>query len=109
MVRGTTPTFTLRLREDSGIDLNAAQNVYFTIAQGSNSITKSGEDVYVQDDGRTVLVWLTQEESLSFHEKQDAEVQLNWTYQSADGAVKRAATKVKAIGLDKQLYRKVIE
>lgn len=108
MVRGTTPTMTVKLKEDSHIDLTQARNVYFTIAQGHNVITKTGEDIDIQEDGLTVLVYLTQEESLSLAEK-NAEVQLNWTYENLDGATMRAASKVKLIDVDKQLLRKVIE
>lgn len=109
MIRGTTPTFTLKLKEDSGIDLRQAQNVYFTIAQGHNTLTKSGNDVLVQEDGRTVLVYLNQEESLAFNERADTEIQLNWTYFAQNGQARRAASVVKRIQIDKQLYRKVIE
>lgn len=109
MIRGTTPTFTLKLKEDSNIDLSEARNVYFTVSQGAKAITKTGDDIEISD-GRTVLVFLNQEESLSLVEGQKTEVQLNWTYLDPDGeTVRRAATKIKTIELGKQLIRKVIE
>ena len=108
MVRGTTPTLTLKLRDGSNVDLTQAQNVYVTIAQGLNVITKTGDDVDVQNDGLTVLTYLTQEESLSLAER-NAEVQLNWTYVDLDGVTMRAASKVKKIVIDRQILREVIE
>lgn len=112
MIRGTTPTFTLRLKNISGspcqIDLSEAKNIYFTISQGCNTITKTGEDISLVD-GHTVLVYLNQEESISLREKMKAEIQLNWTYIDNEGNTKRAATKVCEIALEKQLIQRVIE
>ena len=109
MIRGTTPTFTLKLKEDSNINLQEAINIYFTVAQGTNEITKTGADIEISDE-RTVLVFLNQEESLSLKDNQKAKVQLNWTYLDPDGVtVRRAATKVKEIELSEQLIRRVIE
>lgn len=113
MIRGTTPTFTLKLKNKDGtpceIDLREASNIYFTVSQGSTSITKkAGEDLELVD-GKTVHVFLNQEESLRLREGQKTELQLNWTYIDVDGNTRRAATVVRDIGLDKQLIRKVIE
>lgn len=108
MIRGTTPTFTLKLKEDSNINLLDASNVYFTVAQGANEITKTGADLEISDE-RTILAFLSQEESLSLREGQKTEVQLNWTYIGPDGKPRRAATKIKEIELGKQLIRRVIE
>ncbi len=111
MIRGTTPTFTLKLKNKDGtpseINLNEANNIYFTISQGQKPIVKSGEDIEIEN-GNTVLVFLTQKESLSLKEKQKTEIQLNWTYNDADGRTRRAATKVREIELDKQLYKEEI-
>lgn len=108
MIRGTTPTFTMRIKDQYEIDLNEAKNIYFTVAQGANTITKTGDDIEIADK-RTVLIFLNQRESLSLKETK-ADVQLNWTYLDTDGeTVRRAATKVKEISLDKQLLKKVIE
>ena len=59
MIRGTTPTFTLKISDDNDVDLSQADHIYFTISQGSKIITKSGEQVEVSD-GKTVLVFLDQ-------------------------------------------------
>ena len=106
MVRGTTPTFILKLKNKDGtpseINLAEANNVYFTIAQGGKTITKTTEDIDI--DGNTVYVFLNQKESLSLRE-QRAEIQLNWTYNDATGVTKRAATKTREVELSKQLYK----
>lgn len=112
MIRGTTPTFTLKLRsindQPCQVDLNEADNIYFTISQGCKTITKSGEDLELAD-GQTVLVYLSQEESIGLRDKMKTEIQLNWTYKDSAGNARRAATKVREIALDKQLIQKVIE
>lgn len=111
MIRGTTPTFTLKLKNKDGtpseIDLNEADNIYFTISQGAKSIIKDNDDIEIES-GNTVLVFLTQKESLSLKEFQKTEIQLNWTYQDADGRTRRAATRVQEIELGKQLYKEEI-
>lgn len=108
MIRGTTPTFTFTITNET-VDLTAAENVYVTIKQGSKEITKSGEDLDVE--ARVVSVFLNQEESLSLSETMDAEVQINWTYLDPvdNTIVRRAATKVKSIKVTKQLLKRVIE
>lgn len=107
MIRGTTPTFTFTIKDDT-VDLTEAQNVYVTIRQGSKEITKTGEDIEVA--ARTVNIFLEQEESIGLAET-SAEVQINWTYlDPTDGeTVRRAATKVKTIQIAKQLLKRVIE
>lgn len=108
MIRGTTPTFTFTIKNQD-VDLGAAQNVYVTLAQGPKIIEKTGTDLEIET--RTVSVFLTQEESLRLTEGPNCEVQINWTYlDPVDGkTVRRAATKVKAITISKQLLRRVIE
>ena len=49
MIRGTTPTFTLILREDSNVNLQEANNIYFTVSQGAKEITKTGADLEIAD------------------------------------------------------------
>ena len=111
MIRGTTPTFILKLKNKDGtpstINLAEANNVYFTIAQGGKTITKTSEDIDI--DGNTVYVFLNQKESLSLKDSVKTEIQLNWTYNDSTGVVKRAATKVREVALDKQLYREEIQ
>lgn len=100
MIRATTPTFTLTLPTTSTVDLTEADLVYFTISQGSYEITKEVTPI----DAHTVEVDLTQEESLGFKDGRAADLQLNWLYDNG----KRAATKVKSIVIDKQLYKEIM-
>ena len=104
MIIGTAPTLTLKLRDGADVDFNEAENIYFTIRQGSISLTKSTSDIII-DDENTIKVSLTQEETLQFKYNLQAEIKLNWTY--ADGT--RSPTKVKKFVLFKNLLREVIE
>lgn len=105
MIRGTTPTLTLTIRNET-VDLSEAANIYVTLRQGVKEITVS--DGLEIGTPRTVQVFLTQEQSLGLVEGK-AEIQVNWTYPDPiSGAPRRAATKVKTIPIDKQLLRRVI-
>lgn len=78
MTRGTTPTYTFELEDDS-IDLGLAENVYVTFRQGRRTLRKTGEDITVS--GNTVQASLTQAESLDFFAGQEPVfAQLNWVY-----------------------------
>lgn len=100
MVQATTPTFVLTIQDE--IDLGEAQNVYFSLRQGSYVLQKTGESMTI--DGNTVSIYLDQEETLPFKEGV-AELQLNWTYQ--DGS--RACSVIKKIEVEENLLKKVIE
>lgn len=100
MIRATTPTFTLTLPTSSTVNLTEASKVYFTISQGSYSLNK----LVTPEDAHTVVVSLTQSESLNLKDGKAADIQLNWVYSGGS----RAATKVKSIIVDKQLYKEVI-
>lgn len=105
MIRGTTPTLTFTL-SDNTIDLSSARNVYVTIQHGRRVITKTGSDLTI--DGNVVTAWLSQEDSLSLPDGASAEAQINWTYY--DGTVlNRAATAVKTFAIQKQLLARVVE
>ena len=107
MIRGTTPTFTLTIKNPD-INLGEANNVYVTFGQGAKTIEKSGEALEV--DGRTVSVWLEQKESLDLMEGKEVEIQVNWTYLDIDGeTIRRAATIPKSVPVTKQLLKRVIE
>ena len=89
------------------MDLTQATNVYVTISQCKNVITKTGDDINVS--AHSVECWLTQEESLSLRDGQNADIQMNWTYPGEDGeSVRRAATKVKTIRVTKQLLQEEV-
>lgn len=106
MIIGTTPTLTLKLKRSYNIDLNQATQVYVTLKQGSTILTKSVPDI-VLVDGKTVQFTLTQAESLNLVLDKNVEVQLNWTY-NIGGVLKRAATKVIELNLEKQLLKQVL-
>ena len=107
MIRGTTPTFTFIIK-DENIDLNQALTVIATIKQSGKRLSISGDRLNL--DGRTVSLWLTQEESLKLTEGVRASVQINWTYPNpGGGSPRRAATKPKCFMIDEQFYERVIE
>lgn len=101
MIRGTTPTFQLILKDET-IDLTEALNVYATFKQGSKVITKTGEDIDVSPT--QVDVYMSQEETLGFRYG-DIRIQLNWTY--SDGS--RACTKIVKKNVGKNLIERVLE
>ena len=77
MTRGTTPTFTLKVK---GYDLSSNNN-YVTIEQkGGTELTLSGTSVvasYDTDtDTSTLQIYLSQEQTLRFDSRKDAEIQL---------------------------------
>lgn len=108
MIRGTTPTFTLRITNGGDdLDLTQASGVYVTIRQNGRVITKTGDDISIA--AQSVSCWLTQEESLSLRENYTAEVQINWTYVDVtDNSSRRAATKAKTIDIGRQLLVEVV-
>lgn len=100
MVQATTPTFVLTLPQE--VDLSQAENVYFTVSQGMNVLTKTGDSLTI--DENVVSVFLSQTETLAFSVG-SIELQLNWTYQNGE----RACTKIKTVEVDKNLLKKVVE
>lgn len=100
MIRGTTPTFTLTV-DDESLDLTGALNVYATFKQGSTIIEKTGEDLVVT--AQQVQVYLSQEETLRFLTG-TLQIQLNWTY--VDG--RRACTDIAEINVGANLSSKVL-
>lgn len=106
MIIGTTPTFILKLKENYNIDFRNATNIYITLQQGSNRITKTGSSITIVDS-RTLSIDLTESESLGFTIDKNISLQINWTYQ-VNGVTKRAATKAISIDLEKQLLKQAI-
>lgn len=96
----TTPTFTLTFTEKD-LDLTQAQNVYVTFRSGAVFMTKTGEDLTV--DEKTIGVTLTQEETAQFV-MGAVEIQANWTQGG-----KRIASEVATYDMTKQLLTKVVE
>lgn len=107
MVRATTPTLTLTIKDES-VDLTEARNVYVTLNQGDTfNVTKTGEDIDIAE-ARKVLCWLSQTESLQLEINKPLCVQINWTYLDNHGNVQRGATNVGSITVTRQLLPEVI-
>lgn len=106
MVRATTPIITLKIKNDT-IDLNQAEVIFVSIVQGKTTIELQKEDL-LEIDKNIIKFCLTQEQSLSLNEKIDVEIQVNWTYLDDNNVLRRGATKVKNINIDKQLLRREI-
>lgn len=100
--RGTTPTLTLELPADSGIDLTAAHGVYVTLASRGKKLTLDGDALTVA--ALSVEVYLSQAQTLAFPEG-PVDIQLNWT----DGAGNRWASDIAEYTLTRQLLDKVVK
>lgn len=98
--RYTTPTFTLEFSEE-GLDLTQASGVYVTFEQASQTMTKTGSDLEVQE--KSIVIFMSQQETARFCVG-DIEIQANWT--TADG--RRAASEVVNYKISKQLLPEVI-
>lgn len=108
MVRGSTPTITLTVGDET-LDLGTADNVYVTFTDNpgfgaKTVVTKTGSEISVS--GNVVDVWLTEEESLSLANG-SAAVQVNWIYYE-DGNARRGATLAKNITIFPQLLEEEI-
>ena len=97
----TTPTFTLTFTQD-GLDLTQARNVYVTFRSGDTLMTKTGEDLTV--DEKSIGVYLSQEETAKFRVGY-VEIQANWTTAPDN----RAASNVVRYPISEQLLMAVIE
>ena len=91
MFRGITPTITITLPES--VDLDSANNVYVTFQGKDKKITKTGNDIAVEDN--VVSVYLDQSETLSFTPGA-VFLQVNWTY-NEEGTIKRASSDIASI------------
>lgn len=103
MVRYTTPTFTLTLKN---VNLTGYQ-IYVSIQQGSTIITLDYENISLNIvNGNSVLTFeLTQEESSKFDYHNKANVQVN----AINSDNHRVATDIMEIDILKNLIDKEIE
>lgn len=107
MVIGTTPAFTLKLKKSANVDFRQVGNIYITLKQGTNTLTKSGQSIQVIDD-KTLRFSITQTESLSFTIDKAIQLQVNWTY--SEGLItRRAATKIIQVNLENQLLKQELQ
>lgn len=102
MRRGTTPTITITV---TGEDF-AGATMYVTLEQGNYELTKTGADVVVTptQTGSTVVIFLSQEETLGFI-KGTAKIQIRWI--NSSGVAQ--ASPIKNIEVDPILLEGVIE
>lgn len=102
MIRGTTPTYTLVI---PGEDLTN-QRVFVTVKQGKKEINKRRDDLIVAADaeGSTVVLTLSQEETLSLKENAETLVQARWI--DANGVA--GATESSPLTVGKVLNEEVI-
>lgn len=101
MYRGTTPTIVINvIGEDFSGD-----TLYVTLEQEKIELTKTGEDVVVTptEDGSTVEIFLSQEDTLAFA-KGNARIQIRWI--NASGVAQ--ASPIKTIAVDPILLEGVI-
>ena len=80
MRKGTTPTLVFTL------DLETAllKSIYLTLQQGTLQVTKTGEEMRLLEDGCSVAVTLTQEETLQFVAGQFVSVQVRAVTQNGE-------------------------
>jgi hypothetical protein len=91
--------------EDQTIDLTAAKNVYISLVSDTASIQKKSGDSGVTVEEHRILVYLTQEESSRFADKEKIEMQLNWTYDDRS----RVATVIMSKKADRNLLEEVVD
>lgn len=99
MIVATTPILTLTL--PNTIDLTTATEIYVTLSQGKNELTKT--DVTLQS-ANVITVLLSQEETLMFNPNGFANVQVNWITNTG----RRIATKIKSIRINPNLIPEVL-
>lgn len=97
----TTPTFTLNFTEQS-LDLTQARNVYVTFKSEGTLITKTGEDLTVEQ--KSISVYPSQEETARFRTG-NVKIQANWTTPTGG----RAASEVATYIITDQLLKRVVE
>lgn len=99
--KASTPTITATL--PNGVDLTNALKVYVSFAKGEKTFLTVKDPVV---DGREVMVFLSQEETLAFPTG-DVLMQLNWTYND-DEKVLRQPTNIGTIRVRRNLYDDVM-
>ncbi len=98
MRRGTTPTIVLGIK---GISMSEIAEWYVTLAQDSVQMTKTNEDITIEDD--TLKIPLTQEETMQF---KTGEVSIQIRAKTNDDVV--IASGIQTLDIDRILYNEVI-
>lgn len=97
----TTPTVTL-IFEDDELDLTEAAHVYVTFKGNKGAVTKTGDDLTVEE--KQIRVRLTQAETGTFSQG-SIQIQANWT----DAYGNRAASNIAKYDISAQLLQRVVE
>lgn len=94
MIRGTTPIIKLKAKFDL-----RGWNLYITLKQGLVSYTFENDvlEIDFENGESTVSFMLTQEQTLSFNDKNDVEIQLRAAKDSSAVASKVATVDVERI------------
>lgn len=61
MIRGTTPTLEIKI---TGIEVSELESIYVTLSQHKNQVTKSAEDITIDEIANKLYVPLSQEDTL---------------------------------------------
>jgi hypothetical protein len=64
MYLGTTPTISIKVNEE--LELDNIKQIWFTISSNTHKITKTIDDVFLDDEEKTISITLSQEETLLF-------------------------------------------
>lgn len=62
MQRGTTPTLEIKI---TGIDVSELESIYVTLKQYQKEVTKTTEDITIDEINNTLYVPLSQEDTLT--------------------------------------------
>ena len=106
MIPGCTSAIDITL-DDTTIDLHNAEDVFVTINQNGEVLTFSGDRVEIGDDGFTLTVYLSQQETLKFRYG-PATCVVNWIYLNLLGGISRASTDPFILDVGEQTYRQVL-
>lgn len=100
--RGTTQPITITI---PGWDLTDC-NIYATLKQGDNSVTKKDMDSVTYTDGASkIVLTLNQRETMAFDNNSDGLIQVRWI--DAGGIAHK--TKTASFSVDTLLYEAVLK
>ena len=98
MRRGTTPTIVINVK---GIEMTEIAEWYITVAQDSVQITKTNEDIEIEDT--LIKMPLTQAETMKF---KSGEVSVQIRAKTTEDVV--IASGIQTLDIDRILYNEVI-
>lgn len=74
MIKGTTPTYVIQIDDD--VDFSTFEFAEAAFRQRTILVRKTGEDVRINAEAKTISVSLTQEETLRFDPQNPALIQI---------------------------------